>query len=208
MVTETVFCEKAIFYSLWICGRSYGHRICMLIGFQAQLQLVDGPDPALPNIHDKCAPLRLTGKSCMFVLLTGAVDPAPTALLSANPSNLAPFWPNTWVCLRGLDEHRLHQEITHAYSNKRSFSDTHCLSGTLLWYHTHIIFAVVFCSGGYCTHVFSAYSSVCAGYARGWNYEIMECGDVAQTPHKCNLFAVPSAKMLLNGWHFLVFAAD
>ena len=63
------FGEKAIFCILWICGQSYGHCICILIGFQVQLQLVDGPDPALPKMHDKRAPLWLTGWSCMHVLL-------------------------------------------------------------------------------------------------------------------------------------------
>ena len=37
---------------------------------------------------------------------------------------------------------------------------------------------------------------------------IMERGDATQTPHKCNLFAMPSAEMLLHEWPFLVFAAD
>ena len=141
MVTETFFCEKPIFYSLWICGRSYGHRICMLIGFQAQLQLEDGPQPALPKMHDKCAPLRLTVKSHMHVLLIGVADPAPTALLSANPSKLAPFRPNTRVCLVDLlyiGDIPGATSRDHIYSNKRSVSDTHCLSGTLLWYHTDL----------------------------------------------------------------------
>ena len=31
---------------------------------------------------------------------------------------------------------------------------------------------------------------------------IMERGDATQTPHKCNLFAMPSAKMLPHGWPF------